>query len=181
MVVNDRFYMVRDPHLFDIPASYTKLTENDLYDATENLVGSTDQTTRETATTELLSASGWYIDLENAGEKSLAESVTVNYQILFTTVEPTSAGQNCTSGGGTGRIYVVNVLDATPTIALGGNSNDPLTKADRNTTLIRPGIPPSPTVLFAPEPVVLVGPETPLGDLSFGNLTNYTFWENRLD
>jgi type IV pilus assembly protein PilY1 len=172
-VVTDRFYVLRDSHWGSAPASYTKLTESNLVDVTDNLDAA------DIASAITGGKSGWYITLEHTGEKALSSSVTVNNQVIFSTYSPETSSSSCSAAQGTGRTYVVSVFDGTPTINFDSVvSNDPnnLTKEDRSVALQRSGIPPEATVLFAPDPVVLIGPEMPLSDLPFGDIAQRTYW-----
>jgi len=175
--VVDRFYMIKDPDVFSVPGSYTKLTESDLFDATANLIAQGTTAEKSAAVTALDAADGWFIKLENGGEKVLAESTTTNNQIKFTTYEPGAVSGGCTVSLGAGRAYVVSVLDARPTINL-DESNSALTKEDRSVTLKRGGIPSSPTVLLPDDapPSIVIGPETPLNDFDFGRLSGRLYW-----
>lgn len=171
--VTDRFYVFRDSHWGSAPASYTKLTESDLVDVTTNIDAA--------AIASSISGGkyGWYITMGHSGEKILSTSVTVNNQVIFSTYTPEASSSTCSASQGTGRTYVVSVFDGTPTINFDLTvSSDPnaLTVEDRSVTLQRSGIPPEATVLFAPDPVVLVGPEMPLSDLPFGDISQRTYW-----
>jgi type IV pilus assembly protein PilY1 len=184
-VVQDRFYVLKNPNVMG-PARdasndpvYTKITESNLYDATDNLVGQENAQ----AISDLNSAVGWYIKLENTGEKALAKSATINGTVLFTTYDPNNSGSTsggCTPNVGTGRIYFVNVWDATPVIEQDG-SLDALTKADRVKVLASTGIPPSPKTLYLPDgPAIVVGKET-INGVNFGDLNKQTFWRDLTD
>jgi type IV pilus assembly protein PilY1 len=183
--VQDRFYMIRLTDIYSAPASYTKINETNLYDATDNTIGEGSTADQAIALTSLWDTyKGWYMDLENSGEKVLAESLTVNNQILFTTFEPVSGGSACSAGTGKGRLYIVSSYDATPVMNRDQvGADDALTKSDRSGDLARVGIPPKPTVLFpddptgtvVPDPVLCVGAECGLG-LDFGQIMERTFW-----
>ncbi len=177
-VVEDRFYMIRDSNIFTIPTSYTKLTESNLYNATDNLIGQGTSAEKTTAVTQMAAANGWYIKMENTGEKILADSLTINQQIIFTSYQPNiGAAGSCTAALGLGRVYVVNLKDATPVLNFDTADNG-LTKADRVATLTRGGIPPSPTALITEDgsPTILIGPETPVDDINFGSLFGRIYW-----
>jgi type IV pilus assembly protein PilY1 len=149
-----------------------------LVDVTDNIDGAA------IATAMTGGKKGWYITLENSGEKVLSNSVTVNNQVIFSTYTPEASGSSCTASEGTGRTYVVSVFDGRPTVNFDTLvSSDPnnLTKEDRVVTLQRGGIPPEATVLFAPDPVVLIGPEMPLSDLPFGDIAQRTYWYQDAD
>lgn len=187
----DRLFSVRDWNVNGVPASYTEsdgtlITTSDLHNATDNYVveGNTGQ--KAAALDELNNGDGWYIDLVSSGgvmegEKSLAEAVTVQGNVLFTTFTPVSAAQSnsCAPSQGLARVYSVNAKFATPSQnfnGIGDNSN--LTKDDRAKTLTRGGIPPEVTVLFPEstggDPKALVGPEDV--DLDLSNPPMRTYW-----
>ncbi|WP_455210277.1 PilC/PilY family type IV pilus protein [Kaarinaea lacus] len=183
--VQDRFYMVRLSDIYSVPTSYTKLTHSNLYDATDNTIGEGTASEQATALSSLWDTyKGWYMDLPNSGEKVLAESLTVNNQILFTSFEPVASGTSCSAGTGKGRLYIVSAYDATPVMNLDQTGLDSeLTASDRSGELARVGIPPKPTVLFpddptgkvVPDPVLCVGAECGK-DLDFGQIMERTFW-----
>lgn len=150
--VEDRFYMIRQHSVFSAPKEYGMVDEDnstadlkkykvieeaDLYDATENLIASTDVDIAGDATDELKKKQGWMLSLKSSGEKVLAPSLTISSQVIFNTYIPeTVARDDCSPAAGSGRTYSVSVLDATPT-----NGS---TAADRHDPLLSPGIPPEP-------------------------------------
>lgn len=84
-----------------------------LYDATANLiqVGSTAQ--KVDAAVALAASSGWFIDLETSGEKSLARSLTIQGEVFFTTFSPDASATNlCVPSPGTGLLYAVDLQTA---------------------------------------------------------------------
>lgn len=178
-VVVDQFYNFQTVDIYNAPASYTTLTASNLYDATANLIGEGSSSDQTTATAQLAAASGWYITLSGVGEKVLAPSITINNQILFTTYLPTGTTSGCQAALGSGRVYLVNVADATPVLNLDQiGSPTSLTKGDRYVSLARGGIPPSPTPFFpdnGASPIVLIGPEKGPA-INFGELTGRTYW-----
>mgnify|MGYP000327267416 CR=1 FL=1 len=91
-VVN-RLYAVKDKNLSTI------LTENDLFDVT-NI---------EATFSEVDAKNGWYIRLENLGEKCLSSSVVFHGVVYFTTFTPAFGDPNdiCFLGEGTGRLYAL--------------------------------------------------------------------------
>jgi type IV pilus assembly protein PilY1 len=177
--VIDRFYTYTSTDVYTPPTSYVKSTESDLYDATQNLIGQGTSSEKSSAQTALDSKLGWFITMETAGEKVLAQSVTINNQIIFTTYIPSALTSGCQAAQGGGRTYLVNVYDATPILNLDTIGTDSaLTKNDRFYNLARGGIPPTPTPFFPDNgtaPFVLIGPEKGPG-VNFGELTGRTFW-----
>ena len=108
------------------------LGESALYDATADLIQEGDADERVAASADLYSASGWYITLEKTGEKSLASSLTVGGNVVFTTFSPETANENlCVPQPGQGYLYAVNLLDASAVFNFSGGDPDKLEKADR--------------------------------------------------
>lgn len=167
----NKFYVILQDDLFAAPESgYTTLTETDLDDRTDKL--SSDGTT-----------SGWYIDLEANGEKNLSSPLIVGGNLLFTSYEPAIAANACSGVTGIGRLYLVDLATAQPSADL--DNSDNLDKSDRSRTLTSPSIPPTPKLLFpdeAVQPVLLVGPEQPIPDVTLLETDEWqpVFWmENR--
>jgi type IV pilus assembly protein PilY1 len=113
-VVN-RIYAIKN-HWED-PSTFTTLTENSLYDATDDLiVKGTDGTTgtKAGARAALENGNGWFIQLDqNAGEKVTSPVLVFNGVVYFTTFTPESATpptDQCevVSGQGQARLYALN-------------------------------------------------------------------------
>jgi type IV pilus assembly protein PilY1 len=153
--VQDRIYMIRDLPLSGAPTTYTTLDEADLYDTTSNIIAEGNDTQQDQALNELRAAHGWYIDLEETGEKGLARPTIFNGVAFVTSYIPTdsSSGQTCAPSEGTGRIYLVNMLNGTPVY-----NTDPtippenLTKDDRFVGLVKAGIPGDPRLIKTADP-----------------------------
>ncbi|MCH9672991.1 MAG: hypothetical protein K0U93_16265, partial [Gammaproteobacteria bacterium] len=177
-VVEDRFYVLRDPQVGNItdPAVYpsSPFTEADLLDITNNLSPSASQLYGTVATPLI----GWYLQLADdvagsltyQGEKVLAESVTFNNRVLFTTFTPptTALTPDCLPNQGSGRLFAVNLFDGSPVQDLDNSGSTTLSKSDRTVDLLRSGIPPGVTILFSPvngvTPIAIVATETmPIG------------------
>ena len=159
--VNNRFYVIRDKQInpYTGPAATTgncgevidfrrclPLAENDLYDATNNDIQDGTAAEQAVAESELFSTSkhGFYITLENTGEKSLARSMSLGGQTFFTTYSPQSSNVNsCEAQAGTGRLYHIDMHDGRAVSDYTGN--DVLEKADR---VIELGgqLPPAPSI-----------------------------------
>jgi len=124
---NDRFYMVKQRDILSAPAeygikddisgNYRPITELDLHDATNNDVQGTDLTAANDAQQELLTEEGWYIKLQEPGEKVLAHSLTINEGVNFSTYLPNAVDSTnpCSPALGKSRLYRVQAFDATPT------------------------------------------------------------------
>lgn len=140
----DRFYSFRTPIIAG-NATHSVLTENDLYDATDNLIQSGSASEKGAAASAFAdTAGGWYIRLTNSGEKVLSDALTFSGTLFFNTYEPAaSAANSCKAVQGLGRAYAVNLYDATPVA-----QNLDGTPGARFSVLKAGGIPPRPIVLF---------------------------------
>ena len=166
--VRDRFYTIFDRDTR--PGETTSFDDGpvtdpatQLYDATDNKIGSSDRDVADAARAELQKRRGAFIEMRD-GEKVLTTSRTFNNRVIFATFEPGQGSVNvCAAGQGISRLYVLDVLGFSPASDL-NNSGD-ITTADRDKTLALSGIPPNPVILFPEsdggpiEPVVFVGPE----------------------
>ncbi len=162
----DRFYSLRD-HL-----PFARLTQAQ-YDSatviTEADVNLIDITT-DIAPTIPAGASGWRLDLRRAGagftgEKSLAESRTIESMIQFTTYEPnddsTPNSSSCAPGVGTNRLYTISAFTGAPVFDRENPTDPPDSADDRETELSQGGIAPEVVWLFpSPDnPATCVGAE----------------------
>lgn len=149
---SDRFYILRDPDVTNNnPSSFFVNGDADLYDATNNLAGSSNATTASQARVDISNKKGLYITLgagTMTGEKVMTESTTVNNQVIFATFQPNVSTTQCSATQGLSRLYQISVTDATPTQPLSGTSSTTLTTADRSKNLKQGGLPPNPTILF---------------------------------
>ncbi|MEJ2682080.1 MAG: hypothetical protein P8144_11580 [Gammaproteobacteria bacterium] len=163
----NRFYVVLQENVFTPPENgYTTLTETNLDDRTNVISDSP-------------TSSGWYITLENSGEKQLSSPLTVSGNLIFSTYEPSVAVNACSGATGIGRVYLMDIGTAEPNEDLNNSNN--VDKLDRHRVLASPSIPPTPKLLFpedATEPVLLIGPEQPLSDVSLVDTDEWerTFW-----
>lgn len=196
-VVDDRFYVIKQPAAFGPPlnsggaVSYTKLTESSLSDMTTNLIQQGTAAEQTAAAADLAAKQGWYIQLEDDGEKALAQAEIFNEQIVFSTFTPAVSTTTCGGAVGAGATYLVDLYDGRAVQNLDSAADDPnrdkpcaetgvnCFKADRKRGLRRGGIPPGAVILFPPgaDPVILIGPETPF-TANFGQLTQRTFWRD---
>lgn len=160
-VVKDRLYMIRNTNIFGTPdySTINVIKESNLFPATSNIIGQGTGTPQTTAINSLAAANGWFIKLENTGEKALAPSLTLDSQILFTTFEPGTSASSCQAAIGTGRLYAVNAVDATPISQLAVDPDNPI-KSDRVNILDRGGIPPGATSpIINGKPQIVIGTE----------------------
>lgn len=143
----NKFWVLED---YDIargaPASIETITQADLYDATDNLIASTDATVANTAAQSLNAARGWFISLDQ-GEKSLARMLTFEGLLLATTFEPVKAtGEDVCGVDPIGRYYQLDIRTGEPS-----NSFSTINDSDNYTryqTVPTTGIPSSPVVVF---------------------------------
>ncbi|MCG8667930.1 MAG: pilus assembly protein PilY, partial [Pseudomonadales bacterium] len=190
--VEDRIYMLRIPDASSAPDSnlddktdYSDYgwTENDLYDATDNLIGEGTTAQQAAGAASLAGAKGWYLRLIDyadgayKGEKVLSESTTVNNQIFITTYEPSPNTSGCVPLAGKSRLYHLWAEDAQPvknydkTVK---NSDTELTKEDRIVELMDP-LPPDPQRMRVDgEDVICVGARCAKEDTITGIVE--TFW-----
>ena len=155
--VNDRMYVIKDPHVTSKPSNYgyvngRPITEADLYDATSNLVQEGNSSQRSTALSRLNSARGWYMKLEISGEKVLSKAVIHNGALLFTTFIPMLGGRGqCLPAPGTNYLYAVNIDNGGAISDLNqwqwGNMGSGLNKSDRRKSINNAAIAPSPTII----------------------------------
>ena len=158
---NDRFYSFRTP-LIESNAQHTVLTESAMYDATLNLIQEGSATQKAAAAAAFGRVNGgWYIRLENPGEKVLSESTTFAGKVFFNTYEPNASAANnsCKAVQGVGRAYAVNLFDATPISQMVSGTPD---RTDRSKALLTAGIPPKGITLFpegSESPPLCIGTE----------------------
>ena len=148
---DDRLYMLRDngievystapPSASDCSGGSTDyrcvlpLTNSSVYDATANHLQDGTDPQKAAAMLALSGAHGWYIDLTAGnGEKALARSLTIAGKSYFTTFSPDLSTTNtCEPAPGTGRLYVLSLLNATAVTDFTGDNT--LGVADRLVTL----------------------------------------------
>ncbi|NMT65519.1 PilC/PilY family type IV pilus protein [Marinobacter orientalis] len=157
-VVKDRIYMLKIDAVSSAPLDptdetettvlYQTLTEEHLYDATDNTIQEGDtETARTDAATALAGKQGWFIRLTRAGEKVLSAATTVNNEIYITTYEPKASTNPCFPPTGTSRMYHLSAFDGTAVrnyTALDSDVEGELTKEDREVELSTAGLPPTP-------------------------------------
>ena len=163
--VHNRFYAFRDPHINSrIPSDYTALTEDNLYDATDNLIQegtSGDEGTKKAALDSLKTKKGWYLELKEysgssliddsnhwIGEKVLASPLILDGKLFFTTYIPQISSNPCAVIAGISRLYVVNLLNAAAVFDFSNDSNH--TKVDRN-FVVGDGIASLATIILPPK------------------------------
>lgn len=140
--VHDRFYSLRDRNPFVALSqptydAFTPILDSDLVDITAAPFDS--RVPPE--------AIGWKLDLGtgDSGERVLAESLTANGVVLFTTFQANATG--CQAEG-TGRVYAVKIDTAQPALDL--NNDGQITVEDLSVPLTEPGVPPSAQIDLLP-------------------------------
>jgi type IV pilus assembly protein PilY1 len=127
-VVN-RFYAIKN----DWSASGT-LDETDLVDVTDDLIQLGTEAEKQAVISNLENGSGWFIRLENPGEKVVASPRVYGGVIYFTTYTPDSAapsGDPCAASTvrGVGRLYALDyktgasVCEFNPEVEIDGNGD----------------------------------------------------------
>lgn len=185
--VDDRIYMLKIAAVSSAPLDpsdpdqltvlYNTLTESNLYDATDNLIQQGTATERDAAAQALAGKQGWYIRLENDGEKVLASSTTVNSEVFITTYEPKVSSDPCLPPTGTSRLYHISVLDGRAVRNYDGlGEANELTKPDRYVDLGTAGLPPTPQRMRVDDTdVICVGTECQTIDTVSGVVETYWY------
>ncbi len=179
----DRFYSVRDPHLFNRLTqteynSYSIIEDDDLTEVSGSY-----------GTEITLSSKGWKFTLP-ANEKVLSDSQTFDNVVYFVTMEPTVDSLDpCQAGLSVNRLYRLDIVNGDPIVDYGENvPTDPdEIDAARLTALQQGGIAPKPQFFFpsptdpnctgdecSPPPVACVGVEC--FDPGFANFPVRTLW-----
>lgn len=169
--VVDRLYAVKnewtkpaDWPVPNDPASFVPLDDDDLADVTDNLLILGTESERAATRLALQTKKGWYIRLENPGEKITASVTVFAGVVYFTTYTPEAGGSDpldpCAgaSGRGEARLYAVNYLtggavyDWSDEVEVTGDPTHeqvPLGKKDRS-KLIGTSIPSAPVIAILP-------------------------------
>lgn len=153
----NRLYAIKDKN------SSTVLTENDLVDVTDDLLQDPEATsTQKTNVLNALSSkNGWFIRLENAGEKCLSNSVLFYGVIYYTTFtpDPENPTDPCFLSEGKARLYALNYKTGEAVFNLDGETvnGQEISRKDRSIEM-GPSIPSGIIVtFFGNEPVAYAG------------------------
>jgi len=130
---------------------------------------------------------GWYMDIgvgvddneDRPGEKVLAKPLTINGNVIFTTYTPEF--DLCKPANGSSTVYMVNVLDGSPTNVF-RTDGQAVTLSDRYRGLNQAGLAPGPSIHF-PEsglPTIRIGTEK-LEEVDFGSTRRRTFWQEMIE
>jgi type IV pilus assembly protein PilY1 len=164
--INDHFYMVKDSGVFivdnngDFSLPTTPLGLDDLYDATEHLLTTSDIAAKELAVEQFAESQGWYLKLKVGGEKVLASPLILDYQIIFTTYLPATASvSECAPPTGNSRAYLVDLINGNSVTDL--NSDAEQLHEDRYAQLKQTGIAPDTKILIEDitKPIICLGTE----------------------
>jgi type IV pilus assembly protein PilY1 len=183
--INDKFYVIRDTWVLNansFPNLPGDVDENDLANVSTS-IGDTNSDNISDALALIEDAispkHGWQLDFLQTGEKVLAESITFNEKVIFTTYRPSLSGIGtgvCSAPEGVGRAYILNIIDGTPAIDTNTDGDlldlttgipDDTVCGDRCLELGR-GIPASGLILFQPEGATIC-----FGTQCFDNLLTF--------
>ncbi len=155
--VVDRFYMIKDTAIWLAPQDsngdikYVSVSEDELYDASENLIQDGSASEINQASLELSGKSGWYINLINDGvkQKVFSSARIFNSVITFSSFQGARSESEdlctATSSMGKNSIYAIKLVDGTA--ALDMNEDDTLDTSDRSKELPSSGFPPATVVV----------------------------------
>ncbi|MBO9480727.1 PilC/PilY family type IV pilus protein [Salinisphaera sp. G21_0] len=188
-VVEDRMYVLRDRNIFNKPTTYRYvnggvITEWSLYDATSNIIQHGKQWDKNAALGSLSGAAGWFMRLEDPGEKILGRASLINGMLLFTSFVPQVSSNSCSPGVGLNYFYAVNIEDGTSVLNVSVIEN--MGSHGRRMILSNRSMSPQPSVISkGGEMKVCIGSECLVGQdrrLEPANLKRIkrSFWrENR--
>lgn len=164
--IQDKFYMIKDTGVFAIDETgaftrpSTPYSQEDLYDATQHLLTSSDDAEKELEVAQFAQKHGWFISLGSSGEKVLAAPLILNYRLFFTTYLPSTASDSaCAPPTGTSRAYVVELVNGNAVTDLDGDGI--LEPEDRHANLSQTGIAPDSKILIEDvlTPTICLGTE----------------------
>ncbi|MFW6415324.1 MAG: hypothetical protein ACOCZ2_03315, partial [Thermodesulfobacteriota bacterium] len=146
-------------------------TKNAMLDVTDNLIQEGDQEEQELVQEELNKKynRGWYIELEDNGEKCLSTPTVINGVVYFTTFAPTEGAESddpCDSSSdmGTARLYALDYKTGGAVYDdFDGDPDDELGKDDRSTEIQAENITISPDpkpLIDEDDTTITTGPET---------------------
>ncbi len=204
--VHDRIYAFRDTRIRNSDSAISTIVDNsvktlgvddDLFDATNNLIQQGTDEQIATAKVDIKGKKGWFIDLKEydnswVGEKGLSSPLILDGKLFFTTYVPGLAPEDPCSPmvEGGGRLYAVDLItggavydwyggtsvpeDGDETEDSGGTDPN-FTKEDRRYDDIGGGIPSEPKADFDEEGVRVVVDKTVI-DPNVGLPRSRTFW-----
>jgi len=195
----DSLFMIKDIHIttqtFSGSAIPETISETDLYNHTTNdfkdfeaLGNITNPTTEQAADLANLEAkqvtlsekSGWYIDLEQSGEKNSAAGLVINNVVYFTSYTPPAFGAPlvaCQPPRGAGSIYAVDL-----TFGVKRHTKENMRDSDERIVEIGDEWLGSPTLIVLPTNPNNTGPADAEGDIIVGRTpfdVDFTLSTNR--
>lgn len=175
--VNYNIYMLKIPSPYGPIGTFAPIRHqnpNDLFDATSNIIGEGTDTQIQAARTTLQNSRGWFIQLENSGEKAISTPLIFEGDAIFVTYEPTAQLVNCQLQSGTTRAYRVRLSDGVPSRNVNGGN---WTKDDRITDLGSGSLIDQPVAIFTEHGggTVFVGTEALESE---SDRVSRTFWYN---
>lgn len=105
--VDNYFYVLKDRAVTSGLSSPALVKHGDLGDVTDNCLQDLSCTTSPNLD------NGWRLSLTATGEKNLAGAVTLFGKLFFTTFAPSHSSSSCSIQEGEGRLYALNLSDAT--------------------------------------------------------------------
>ena len=159
----DRIFAIRDYFPDSIPDTGYGVLLADLVNVTANDIQSDNETTRNNATAALKADSkrGWYIDLEDTGEKGISKGITLDNKYFLTTFTPTDTStitDACKlNSEGEGRLYGISILHGGSVINW-EDSDAPVDTATKDKRYLKlgGGIPSEVVPVFQKEGVTLI-------------------------
>ena len=155
---DDIYFMIKDINIesqeftaSSIPPTPSALTINDLYDYTDQPFS--DNLTEqefEVLSLAVSEKSGWYFNLELAGEKSLATGLVINGTVYFTTFSPPNLANNigsCNMPTGAGWLYGVDLSLGIAKYNWLKDDNDSGLNRNKHTRIINDQVLGSPTLI----------------------------------
>ncbi|MEM6985485.1 MAG: hypothetical protein AAF499_03000, partial [Pseudomonadota bacterium] len=135
---DNRLYMIKDQNNAGTPQS-TPIDDDDLFDATNNTLGTTtNETLLAQAYDDLRLADGWFIDLP-ADRKAISRPLIAEGIVNYPVYTIPSSSDPCRNNIGEGTLYRMSLYDALPVHDY--NVSGALETEDREIPLRAPGIP----------------------------------------
>jgi type IV pilus assembly protein PilY1 len=188
-VVN-RIYAVKNEW-----ASTATLTESDLVDVTDDLIQLGTDAEQEGVKLALKAAKGWYIRLENNGEKVVASPRVYGGVVYFTTYTPSDGTEGdpldpcaVSTVRGVGRMYAVNfatgasVLELSDAAETDGNGDTVLLGKNDRSVAIGTAIPSAPVIaILSGGARIFIGVEGGIASLpTVSTQDMYTYFWNQI-
>ena len=178
--VENYFYLFKDRNISSGTPPVTMKDHDDFADLSADCVtaGNCDA-----STVAALATTGWTFALgpNNGGDKNLAPAITIGGIVFFTTFAPGSIANVCDLNEGTGRVFAVNLQDATPVFNYLTSNDDNGVTLERSDKLESGGIPVE-VVPLGDDLVLIQGQAGGSNIQAAGVNTDWdTFWYNEGD